>query len=98
MTDEQVKILKQKTIEELAEQRQRLSFLTAMADEYLQEVASAQDILRRLASKEPLEGNFPTASGWPSHDDLMQLNKDVRNAKERIKLMEQRLRDWGVID
>ena len=98
MTDEDVKNLKQKTIDDLVEQRQRLSFLRAMADEYLQEVVGAQEILRRLTLKEPLEGHLPTASGWPSHDDLMQLNKDVRNAKERIKLLEQRLRDWRVID
>lgn len=98
MTDEDVKNLKQKTFDELAEQRQRLSFLRAMADEYLQEVAGAQEILRRLASKEPLDGHFPTASGWPSHDDLMQLSKDVRDAEERIKRMQKRLQSWGVID
>ena len=98
MTDEDVKNLKQETIEELAEQRQRLSYLRALADKYLREVAGAQEILRRLASEEPLEGNSPTASGWPSHDDLMQLYKDFRDAEERIKRMQKRLRAWGVID
>ena len=98
MTDEDVKNLKQETIEELAEQRQRLSYLRVLADKYLREVAGAQEILRRFASEEPLEGNFPTASGWPSHDDLMQLSKDVPHTKKRIELMQKRLRTWGVID
>ena len=98
MTDEDVKNLKHETIEELADQRQRLSYLRALANKYLREVASAREILRRLASDKPLEGNSPTASGWPSHDDLMQLFRDFRDAEARIKLMQKRLREWRVID
>ena len=61
MTDDDVKNIKQETVDELAEQRHRQSCLTALADKYLRQVTGAQEILRRLASEEPMEGNTPTS-------------------------------------
>ena len=99
MTDEEVRNIKQETIDELAEQRQRRSCLKAKADKYLREVVGAQEILGKLSTdRYQVKGATPSAEGWPSYDDLVWLFDDLKDAEARIGQIQQRLREWGVID
>ena len=83
---------------ELAECRKKLACLRTRADHFRQEISKAKAILDECGLIQPKEGTqSPSKQGWPSYDDIVEIYNNYGEITSRIKDLENRFRDWGVL-
>lgn len=86
-------------VEELGELRKDLACLVTKAERCQ---GACRDAVSQLESAMGVEktGNARgecERNTWPSYDEIASLFKDINDTKARIRQLEDRFREWGVI-
>ena len=84
---------------ELAECRKKLACLKTRAERFRKEIDRGAEMLKDclLPRATNSKGQSPSEDGWPSYDDLAGLHKSYEATSARIRELEGRFRDWGVL-
>ena len=100
MTEDEAQNIKLETMNELADLRQRSTCLTAKIEKFMEQTTSARETLGCAleGSTLPIPSRQPSKERWPSFDDMQSTIEELRSAKERIRELENRLRQWKIID
>ncbi len=91
------------TTRELSQQRKRLRCLITEIDVYDRQLGRARAVLTmaQQLAREPsatIELQYPAADGWPSREQIDGLPEAAQSTALRIAELQQRLRQWDVLD
>ena len=98
MTNQEIQSCKVETIDELAELRRLRVCLRARAESYLRQFDAASRVVGNVIGKSSSSGGAPEERSWPSYSDILDVTKKARDTDSRIRELQDRLRQWGVID
>ncbi|MDE0713223.1 MAG: hypothetical protein OXH60_13950 [Rhodospirillales bacterium] len=92
MTNEEMEIIIGRSVSELAELKKKRACLRAKGDNYRKVLQVA---IRIVAGDG--EGTI-SASDWPSFEDIEALRRSRQETQERIQVLENLCREWGIFD
>ena len=84
---------------ELRDCRRELACLQTKADGFRRQMASAAKVLEECAAvRHPITPESPSKTDyWPTYQDIVDVFQSCRDVKQRIQVLEERFREWGVL-
>ena len=103
MTETDLDACRLSTMTELADMRRKRLCLVTRAERMQRQLQAALNMVGEALAIESGrqasgEDHPPDEKDWPTYTDLTALHKDMRGTCNRIGILNDRMRQWGVID
>ena len=88
-----------KVVAELAAHRRELACLQSKAERFRKQMVGAATVLDGCvdAPDKSEDPTTPSREPWPTYDEIVAVFDGCQSARQRIKQLEDRLREWGAI-
>ena len=91
------------TMTELAEMRQKRLCLITKAEGIQRQLKAGLNVMEEALAtgagpQTPAKGQTPEEKDWPTYADLVAVHREMRETCDRIRVLNDRMRQWGVID